>query len=500
MNKKVQPQKKTNQFLRRYRRNLIIIFLTAIVLFDILLTTGVAYYASKTMNTKISMLMNADTYQQAMNVDSYFEHIKDTASLFFSDEVYYTYDATEVKEEIEKKEKEDIILERVRSLGVLENFSDFGVVYADNSYIGWLSEGMFEMLAHDEMYNFFERHISMDNAESGWFCTDMNKYDRIYYVKRINEHAVIVASIFNRELESIFNIPQSLEGMDIRLVNEDDIVLYSTDKDEIGSSLNSEIKRLAVCGASASDKNYLVTAVESKTNGWQIICSLPEKYVTEDITKLMMFTQAFSLLLLLMVAVFGYFALFRASNPVGELLDSLSDKAEHDQLTGAINKMSFRTMVETLILNGAESDAVAFVMFDLDNFKQVNDTLGHITGDDVLIRFAKLLNVVGENDSIFGRLGGDEFAMFIIKKYTSPKQLNDYLEIKLEKIRVAFLEEFDIYNKSCNLSLSVGAVSSRDKGVDFEGMYKIADEALYTSKRAGKNRVTMILKEESDTK
>ncbi len=500
MNKNNQQQKKTNQFLRRYRRNLIIIFMADIVIYDILMTTGVSYYASKTMNRKISMLMNADTYQQAMNIDAYFADIKDTVSLFFSDEAYYTYDATKVMGEIEKKEKEDIILERVRSLGVLENFSDFGVVYSDGSYIGWLSEGMFEMLAHDEMYSFFARHISEDNAGSGWFCTPMNNYDRIYYVKRINDNAVIVASIFGRELESIFNIPQSLEGMDIRLVNEDDIVLYSTDKEEIGEILEEDIKKLNIEGASASDKNYLVTSVESKTNGWQIICSLPEKYVTEEITRLMMFTQIFSLLLWHMVALFGYFALFRLSNPMGELLESLSDKAEHDQLTGAINKMSFRTMVETLILNGSEDDAVAFVMFDMDNFKQVNDTLGHITGDDVLIRFAKLLNASGDNDSIFGRLGGDEFAMLVIKKYTTPQALYESLEPRLEKMRTAFLEEFEIYNKSCSLSLSIGAAAAKDKGVDFEEMYKLADDALYKSKRAGKNRVTVVLKEESDAK
>ncbi len=497
MAKNTPPQKKANQFMRRYRRNLIIIFMTAIILFDILLTTGVSYYASKTMNRKISMLMNADTYQQAMNVDAYFTDIKDTVSLFFSDEAYYTYDATKVTGEIEKKEKEDVILERVRSLGVLENFSDFGVVYADNSYIGWLSEGMFEMLAHDEMYAFFKRHTSAENAESGWFCTPMNNYDRIYYVKRINENAVIVASIFSRELESIFNIPQSLDGMEIRLTDENEIVLYSTDKNEIGLPLDHTIKRLSIAGASASDKNYLVTSVASKTNGWNIICSLPEKYVTEDISKLMLFTQIFSLLLLFMVALFGYFALFRASNPMSELVATLTDKAEHDQLTGAINKMSFRTMVETLIMNGTSEDAIAFVMFDMDNFKQVNDTQGHIAGDDVLIRFAKLLNASSDNDTIFGRLGGDEFAMLVIKKQNDKDTLRDILEPRLENLRLAFIDEFEIYNKTCSLSISIGAAVAMDKGVDFDGMYKFADDALYTSKREGKNRLTIVMKEES---
>ena len=497
---KAQPQSRTNAFMRRYKRNLIIIFMTVIVVFDILLTTGVSYYATKTMNRKISLLMNANTYQQAMNVDSYFTNIKDTVSLFFSDEAYYTYDATKVTDEIEKIEKENVIVERIRSLGVLENFSDFGIIYADNSYIGWLSEGMFEMLAHDEMYTFFSTHVSAENAESGWFCTDMNNYDRIYYVKRINENAVIVASIFSRELESVFNVPQSLKGMDVRLTDSNDIVLYSTNKSEIGKIIDSEIKHLVIAGASASDKDYLVTSLSAKTNGWDIICSLPEEYVTEDISRLVLFTQIFSTLLLLAVAVFGYYALYKVSNPMNELVSNLADKAEHDQLTGAINKMSFRTMVETLIMNASAGDAIAFVMFDMDNFKQVNDTLGHITGDDVLIRFAKLLTAKSASDRIFGRLGGDEFAMLIIRKDTSPGELKNILEPQLEELRLAFIDEFEVFNQKCGLSLSLGAVVSGDNGIDFDSIYKYADEALYESKRGGKNRLTIVVKESGDEK
>ncbi|MBR6401333.1 MAG: GGDEF domain-containing protein [Firmicutes bacterium] len=491
-------ENKTNVFMRRYKRNLIIIFTALIFLFDILLTTAVSYYATNTMNRKISMLMGANTYQQAMNVDSYFNNIKDTSSLFFSDEMYYTYDATQVTDDIEKIEKESVLVDRIRSLGVLENFSDFGIIYADNDYIGWLSEGMFEMLAHDEMYTFFSNHISAENAESGWFCTSMNNYDRIYYVKKINDHAVLVAAIFSRELESVFNVPQSLDGMDVRLTDENNIVLYSTNKDEIGKVLGDDIKRLVIRGVSASDKDYLVTSVPAATNGWNIICSLPEKYVTEDISRLVMFTQIFSTLLLIAVAIFGYLALFRVSNPISELVSSLADKAEHDQLTGAINKMSFRTMTETLMINGTPNDAVSFVMFDMDNFKRVNDNLGHITGDDVLVRFAKLLNSRSDADSIFGRIGGDEFAMLTIKKDTSPEKLREMMEPRLEELRMSFLNEFEVFNKSCGLSLSIGAVMANDDNMDFESAYKLADDALYTSKNEGKNRVTIVVKKGSD--
>ena len=92
--------KRPNISVQKYRRNLIIIFISAVFLLDIVLTSGISYYAGKTMNKKISMLMNANTYQQAMNVDSYFSTVKDTVSLFFSDKVYYEYDATKEMSDI----------------------------------------------------------------------------------------------------------------------------------------------------------------------------------------------------------------------------------------------------------------------------------------------------------------------------------------------------------------------------------------------------------------
>ena len=178
---KTNLQKKNNVSLKNFKRNIVIIFIIAVLLFDIVLTSVISFYAGKAMNDKISMLMSANTYQQAMNVESYFTNIKDTAALFFSDSEYYGYDATSPDmTDIEKLQHEETIMERIQSLGVLENFSDFGVIYANNNTVGWMSESMYEMLANDEIYDFFSNHVTDKNTESGWFSTAKNNYDKIY--------------------------------------------------------------------------------------------------------------------------------------------------------------------------------------------------------------------------------------------------------------------------------------------------------------------------------
>lgn len=489
---KTNSQKKTNSFVQNFKRNMVIIFISAVLILDLVITTGISYYAGRAMNQKISMLMNANTYQQAMNVESYFTDIKDTASLFFSDEMYYGYDATADMPEIEHLQRENVIMERVQSLGVLENFSDFGVIYANNSAVGWMSESMYEMLANDELYDFFSQHITDENTESGWFVTEKNNYDKIYYVKRLNENAVLVESIYSRELESIFNIPNSLPEMDIRLIDDNKNVIYSSNKDEIGKHIEPDVEALAYSGQSVSNKDYIANSVFFKSNEWCIVCTLPESIVTEEISRLKWYAHIFSLFIMAMIAGVGYLALSKASNSVNEIITTLSDKADHDQLTGVLNKASFQTAVETLVKKGSENATAAFVMLDMDNFKIVNDTLGHKTGDEVLAKFSALVKRLYNSECIIGRMGGDEFALFSVKEDIDTETLKKLLSRQLEVLRTEFISEFKEYSESCGLSLSSGAYVAVNKDLTFDGMYKTADEALYCSKNNGKNTYTVV--------
>ena len=477
--------------MQSYRRNLIIIFISAVFLLDIVLTSGISYYASRTMNKKISMLMNASTYQQAMNVDNYFSTVKDTVSLFFSDEEYYEYDATQEMSEIERLEKENVIYDRIQNLGVLENFADFGIIYSNNSTVGWISEGMFEMLANDEMYSYFASNITDPNTESGWFCSQKNNYDRIYYVKRINKNAVIVASIFSNELATIFNIPDELQGMDIRLADENKNIIYSVDPNEIGQPLDPKIETLVYSGSAVSNKEYIVSSLSFDINDWCIICSLPESIISDDISNLRLFAHIFAGLMMIIVGIVGYISLYRASNPLSVLVANLAEQAEHDQLTGVLNKISFKTSIEALRQKEILKTTSVFVMLDMDNFKAVNDTLGHTTGDEILIQFAKLVKQLFESEYIIGRLGGDEFALFTLTEEADKEELVITISKHLEVLRSEFLKQFKEYNEKCGLSLSAGAYIDKDGNADFDNMYKTADEALYESKNMGKNTYTV---------
>ena len=169
----------------------------------------------------------------------------------------------------------------------------------------------------------------------------------------------------------------------------------------------------------------------------------------------------------------------------------LKQKAEIDPLSGLLNKGAFTNYVNELLAISTDDNLYAFYIIDLDNFKKVNDTLGHIVGDRVISDVAqKLCTVFSENDFV-GRIGGDEFAAFL-KLSDNGKQIGQkIIEAKANAACAMINEIYSDGKNEVNITSSIGvAVYPRD-GRKFEDLYKNADKALYTSKNGGKNQYTI---------
>ncbi len=164
---------------------------------------------------------------------------------------------------------------------------------------------------------------------------------------------------------------------------------------------------------------------------------------------------------------------------------NLEIKARTDLLTGCNNKITAETDIANYISKNADKNSVLYIV-DIDNFKAVNDNLGHHFGDVVLREIAgKLKNCFRQND-IIGRIGGDEFLILA-------KDLNDDRIIinKAENILKAFANEYKGDNTSYKVSGSIGVARFPQDGTHFEDLYKAADKALYQSKLKGKDCYTI---------
>lgn len=160
-------------------------------------------------------------------------------------------------------------------------------------------------------------------------------------------------------------------------------------------------------------------------------------------------------------------------------LEELLLKAQTDPLTKIWNFQATYDAISEKLADA--NDNYAFYFVDLDNFKQVNDTMGHPAGDEVLRQVAKILKEAAGPENIAGRVGGDEFVVFMKTEQDRSRETAEKILSGIRNITVEGRNEMKI-------SGSVGiAIAPRD-GRDYYALLKQADECLYQAKSGGKDR------------
>lgn len=172
-----------------------------------------------------------------------------------------------------------------------------------------------------------------------------------------------------------------------------------------------------------------------------------------------------------------------------QALESLRQQAETDPLTGLANRAIFQARYRELVNDRLNHGfASALVLIDLDGFKKLNDTFGHLAGDACLCEVAQRLRRAFHNAGLVGRLGGDEFAI-ILRAPTNPARIARVLQQT-----VVMLSRPLFWNgHRLEVSASIGAaVVGRPHRRRIVELFAEADIALYDAKAAGRNRVHLI--------
>ena len=172
---------------------------------------------------------------------------------------------------------------------------------------------------------------------------------------------------------------------------------------------------------------------------------------------------------------------------VEERTRQLQHLAAHDPLTRLPNRRQFLVQLHETLARATERDALAGVFFiDLDNFKNVNDSMGHVYGDRVLQAVAERLRAVVRDIGFCARLGGDEFTV-VVERVDSPADI----ERAAERLVEGFQEPLVVEGRELLMGLSLGASLFPVHGRDPEGLLRAADAALFHAKAQGRSRVRM---------
>ncbi len=161
------------------------------------------------------------------------------------------------------------------------------------------------------------------------------------------------------------------------------------------------------------------------------------------------------------------------------IMDQLSKK---DALTNLYNHKTFHEYLDKLVDQSERNNlSLQLAIFDIDNFKNVNDTYGHWVGDLVLKRVASTIQTFVTSDDFPARYGGEEFAViFTDKTHDEAYQIVEHIRLKLSEI-----EHTELEGKSITISIGL---QNYEKGFGKELLFKGADQALYCAKRTGKNK------------
>ena len=191
-----------------------------------------------------------------------------------------------------------------------------------------------------------------------------------------------------------------------------------------------------------------------------------------------------------------YICLARDISELKKAEENLEQLAYYDPLTGLPNRALFNDRLHQAIVSANRHDTRLAVLFvDLDHFKEVNDTLGHLVGDALLVQVAGRLTQALRDDDTVSRLGGDEFTI-ILSDIHEPKNV----ELVADKILHSLHLPFSIGEHKVQIGASVGIALFPDHGADADRLKKNADAAMYQAKEFGRNRYQLFdaeLQEES---
>lgn len=214
-------------------------------------------------------------------------------------------------------------------------------------------------------------------------------------------------------------------------------------------------------------------------NGWTLCYAVPEQAAQQPYDFIehyeVSFMIAFTVLVILLILYIVY------ENHVRN--KELLRYAQTDALTGLYNKETTKLLTDEL-LSKDKDEIHAFLILDMDCFKQINDVYGHAVGDIVLQKFGKLLKNIFREGDILGRIGGDEFVV-VMKNVQTKDIASKKAQELLSKTQEHKIDEL----KGKTISISIGISTAPQDGDCYMDLYKRADQALYQAKRSGKGRV-----------
>jgi diguanylate cyclase (GGDEF)-like protein len=277
------------------------------------------------------------------------------------------------------------------------------------------------------------------------------------------------------------------------MVNQDGEVMFtdnSIDYNE-SSAVNVPIEKLKDNFAAQeygqlkfedNGREYYLVYAPFETNNWSVCYCIPVSKAKEAYHFITKYEVILAVYLIVVVISLTLWIMVRNIQKERQIIRN----SKIDALTGAQNKKSTQDSIEEWFTNEDCHGLQAFLMFDVDKFKQVNDEHGHIAGDAALRQIGNLLKSYFRNDDIIGRIGGDEFVVMMknVSSIEDAVHRAENLQLRMHSMEIPELG-------GAHITCSMGLSFYPNNGSTYMELYSRADSALYISKERGRNTCTI---------
>ena len=296
------------------------------------------------MQRKVGSLTTAINDQIRLSVNSHLDNIEDISSLIFADPLLYEYDDTDASiDDYEKIQTRSTIESSLITNSLMNNFGDFCIVYSNDQTVGKLASSTKSLLGSDSLYQTLEGFITRDTTNDGWTTGVDDNYVRLFYVKRINDNAILLAAIYTADLDALMETSNQMSNMTIRIVASDNRIIYSTDDSKVGGT-------------------PLDTTISDST--------VPTSTILAEVYEIRNFTAIIAVVGVIIVIIAGLLFSDSITRPIRRIV-SVMQKAEQGDLTVSAN---FRSFGELEVLASTFNDTMA-------NIRTLLMEVEHVAGD-----------------------------------------------------------------------------------------------------------------------
>ncbi len=316
-------------------KNKLILTYVAIAFIPIVIVSSVSFIINKTiLTTKVSNLSNNVSIQAKLNIDNYLNEIEDSTSLVFAHDNILTftplnpslsqYDITNTENEID---------EYLLSISLLQNFTDFSLIYEDGSTIGKISETTKKIYNMNTLYSELKSTVINNKNKCSWITGKDGDFNKLYYIKQVNNNALMLTSIYTDELYEVFDKLNDGSGSCYTLINNDNFVIYSNNRNLISSEIDTNIyKDLSDKSSQILSSNNELITVNTCDNGWKLISSIPKSYIFKEIYLISFVNVIIALVCMIASGIFGSLLAKKICVPIIDIVTKMQ-KAEKGDLS-----------------------------------------------------------------------------------------------------------------------------------------------------------------------